>query len=281
MLPNFLIIGAQKAATSWLATCLSEHPHVFMPPEKEIFFFDQYYDRGLTWYDSYFDAWHHETVGGEATPNYLNHMQAPYRIREALGENVKMIASLRHPVDRAYSAFWHYVRRGFFPKDADFEQYFVENGRFELRSRGYYFEHLQRYYSIFPKENILILIQEQFKDESEEIISQCFSFLKVDPTFSPYSLNQNVNQGGRILLFHSQIYKVRQAIKSFPDEWQRAFVALGSKFIDLLPTAHQPAKLDATLRESLFNEYYAEDTARLSELIGKELSTWQTSSLVE
>lgn len=279
MLPNFLIIGTQKAATSWLALCLSEHPDLFMPSDKEIFFFDLHFHKGTTWYTDHFRFRQKETAVGEATPNYLNHPRAPYRIREILGDNIKFIVSLRHPVDRAYSAFWHYVRRGFFPVDADFQQYFLEDGRFELRSRGYYFVQLQRYLSLFPSENILILVQEQFKNKPETAISQCFSFLQIDPEFTPSLLHNNVNRGGNVLLFHSQVYKIRNAIKLLPLSWQHILVSVGSNTINLLPTAHEPEKLDPTLRQQLFEAYYAEDTARLADLTGLDLSTWQKSSV--
>ncbi len=279
MLPNFLIIGAQKAATSWLALCLSEHPDLFMPSDKEIFFFDQHFHKGINWYAYHFRFRQKEIAVGEATPNYLNHPKVPYRIRETLGDNIKFIVSLRHPVDRAYSAFWHYVRRGFFPIDADFQQYFLEDGRFELRSRGYYFVQLQRYLSLFPSEKILILIQEQFKNRPETAISQCFSFLQINTAFTPSLLHNNVNRGGSVLLFHRHVYKVREKIKLLPSSWQRVLVSVGNNTINLLPTAHEPEKLDASLRQNLFETYYAEDTDRLADLIGLDLSTWQTSSV--
>ena len=55
MLPSFLVIGAPRAGTTWIAKNLSEHPSVFVPFKKEIHFFDSYYDRGQAFYESYFD----------------------------------------------------------------------------------------------------------------------------------------------------------------------------------------------------------------------------------
>jgi len=86
VLPNFLIIGAEKAATTWLARGLAEHPAIFLPAEKELFYFSSRYDRGRDWYADHFrDASGHVRVG-EATPVYLSHPGTPGRIRETLGE---------------------------------------------------------------------------------------------------------------------------------------------------------------------------------------------------
>lgn len=46
MLPNFLVIGARRAGTTWVHRNLSQHPQVFMPVQKEQHFFDQGYDKG-------------------------------------------------------------------------------------------------------------------------------------------------------------------------------------------------------------------------------------------
>ena len=64
MLPNFLIIGAQKAATTWLARSLEQHQDVFMAPEKEIHFFNHRFERGLEWYESRFNSWSNEVAIG-------------------------------------------------------------------------------------------------------------------------------------------------------------------------------------------------------------------------
>ena len=71
MLPNFLIVGAQKSGTTSLWSYLSSHPDVYLSPKKEIKFFDRGYDRGVSWYESFFDGWNGEAAAGEATQTYL------------------------------------------------------------------------------------------------------------------------------------------------------------------------------------------------------------------
>jgi len=105
MLPNFIIIGAAKAASTWLSDCMGEHPDVFMAEIKEVRYFSVAYDRGLDWYKTHFADWNGEKAVGEANPGYLGDDHAPARIKETLGD-VPLILSMRHPVDRAYSAYW-------------------------------------------------------------------------------------------------------------------------------------------------------------------------------
>lgn len=51
--PNFLYIGGYKSGSSWIYEALREHPQVFVPPAKDIQFFDVYYDKGIKWYLSF------------------------------------------------------------------------------------------------------------------------------------------------------------------------------------------------------------------------------------
>lgn len=115
VLPHFIIVGAQKAGTSALFKALVAHPKVVKGVAKEIHFFDIQFHRGRLWYESCFPAsapgGDETIVTGEATPYYLFHPHAPRRCAEVLPD-VRLIALLRNPVDRAYSHYHHEVRRG-------------------------------------------------------------------------------------------------------------------------------------------------------------------------
>ena len=79
-MPNFLVIGAQRCATSWLYFCLKEHPDIHLPHIKEIDYFSHYYDRGPEWYADSFRAWRGQPAVGEVSPNYLFDEKAAGRI---------------------------------------------------------------------------------------------------------------------------------------------------------------------------------------------------------
>ena len=120
-LPDFLVLGAQKAGTTSLGVFLHAHPDVFWTPRPELHFFDRDYDRGLSWYRSWFarrsaiEA-HERQTGrparvGEKTPSYVVLPDGPTRVAAAL-PGVKLVVSLRDPVSRAYSQWSMNMRTG-------------------------------------------------------------------------------------------------------------------------------------------------------------------------
>jgi len=112
-LPDFLVIGAQRAGSTSLFAQLCAHPGVAAPSHKEIHYFDLQSFRGLRWYRSHFPpaARARGRITGEASPYYLFHPAAPARVAEALPD-VRLIALLRDPVARAYSHYQLSVRDG-------------------------------------------------------------------------------------------------------------------------------------------------------------------------
>lgn len=286
MLPNFLIIGAQKAATSWLASCLGEHPDVYVAEAKEIHFFNNHFDKGTDWYASHFSRWSGQPLMGEATPGYLNHPAAPERIKLVLGAQVKLIASLRHPVDRAYSAFWHYIQRAKIPADADFHTYFQKDERYGLRSRGYYFAQLSRYFEHFPRGNVQILIYEDIKQNGQHAIDECLTFLGVDAHYVPSGLDAQRNRARNVRRFHSQAVAMRRGVASmvgaFPRRLREPLLEAGRRAFEhlilrRLPRQNDYVSLDPELREELAVEY-RQDMLQLETLLGRDLSFWYAPS---
>lgn len=117
-LPTFLIIGTQKSATRWLRYNLGRHPDVFTPKVSEVSFFDVNYDKGLDWYRSHFaDAGDAKAVG-ESTPGYTMWTRRPRRCAKRIAADLpdaRLLAILRNPVDRCYSAFIHHQAMGRIP----------------------------------------------------------------------------------------------------------------------------------------------------------------------
>ncbi len=108
-LPDFIILGAQRAGTSSLYYYLSQHPQILPAVRKELHFFDDHYRRGLGWYRSQFPTrGARGTITGEATPYYLSHPHAPARIQRLLPQ-ARLIVLLRNPVERAISHYFFEV----------------------------------------------------------------------------------------------------------------------------------------------------------------------------
>src|SRR4051794_20653441 len=121
VMPTFLIIGGQRCGSTSLFSYLARHPAVGRSRGKEVHFFTLEYERGLAWYRSHFPTrltvastrrrLGVDMIAGEATPYYLFHPLAPYRVQAVLPE-ARLIAVLRDPVDRAYSHYQHEVALG-------------------------------------------------------------------------------------------------------------------------------------------------------------------------
>jgi len=188
MSPALIIIGAQKAGTSALFSMLSQHPKAAPPAVKELDFFsdDAVYGKGMAHYRSLFPVVPAKSFGHftfEASPTYLVHAErcAP-RIAQVLPD-VTCVAILRDPVARAYSD-WNMFRqfKGHPKYDRLFDpRSFEEAIRTELKttslyapylSKGYYAQQLERYFAVFPKEQLLIFPYPSFKKHPAAIVSK-------------------------------------------------------------------------------------------------------------
>jgi hypothetical protein len=293
MLPNFLIIGVEKAATTWLAACLAEHPDIFVTPCKETCYFVYHYYRGPQWYvETFFGDWSGEKAVGEATPEYILRNYVPSRIDDTL-EQVKFIASLRHPIDRAYSAFWHRMRQAQIPPDSNFPTALSQADRCDLQDRGYYFRQLRRYFERFPPEIIKVFLYDEILHDSSDIVAQAFEFLGVDPQFSPANLYARLNRGERdIGVIHRPAqqlaYRTWQTLSQLgaegllPQRFLASLLAVGQPLyrrltFELGPKQRLFEPLDPALRHELLHEYYLDDIMQLEQLLDRDLSLWYTS----
>jgi len=190
-LPAFLIVGAQKAGTTSLASYLAAHPNVVSPSFKEVHFFDLNYLKGESWYRLHFPIGARRWIGAfcqgrrlraiDATPYYLLHPETPRRV-SCMMPDVKIIILLRDPVYRAYSHYHHEVRLG--TEHLSFEEAIeAEEARtagererlsahpsypgfnyqhFSYLQRGVYAEQICRWLQYFRREQFLILSSEVF-----------------------------------------------------------------------------------------------------------------------
>lgn len=111
-LPDFIIIGAMKCATSTLHEQLARQPGIFMSTPKEPCFFsdDDQWSRGEAWYASLFDAAHADDLCGESSTHYTKlptHPKSVARMKQILPPSTKFIYVKRHPIDRLISQYIH------------------------------------------------------------------------------------------------------------------------------------------------------------------------------
>jgi len=186
MLPNFLIIGVEKGGTSWLWQNLRLHPDIFMPPVKEIHFFDkdENWQKGILWFKEFFSAAQGEKAIGEASPGYIIAPEAPKRIKATL-PNVRLITTIRNPVDRAYSSYRMAVSKCHI-EPASFEEAVQRYPHF--LEAGLYGAQLKRYLDVFDREQIMVILFENLKRSPPEVLKSVLGFLQVDTDFCPPSV---------------------------------------------------------------------------------------------
>lgn len=107
--PNALYLGVPRCASTWLWSHLRQHPDVFVPPVKDIYFFDRYYDRGLDWYLSFFDDARDESIRIEFSHDYVFAPAAPRRVADDLGQP-RLVLGLREPVSYLRSTLANSLR---------------------------------------------------------------------------------------------------------------------------------------------------------------------------
>jgi len=204
-LPDFLLAGAPKCGTSALHAALARHPKLFMSEPKEPKFFlsdgpppDSGGGPGdvLTWgehvwrrdeYESLFEPAPDGTLCGEATVFYLYDLAAQRRIR-ALLPDVRLIAVLRDPVERAHSN-WSHLRQAGLEPEADFLTALdLEAGRiadgwahfWHYAAAGRYGEQLDHLFTLFPRDQVLLLRYRELVDRPRETADRVCEFLGVD-----------------------------------------------------------------------------------------------------
>jgi hypothetical protein len=217
ILPSFLIIGAQRAGTTSLYQYLAAHPEVDRSTSgidgaawnKELHFFDDSFDRGLSWYRAAFplassrklaELRGRQLISGEATPYYLLNPLVPQRVARALPD-VRLIALLREPVERAYSHYLLMCRAGrerlSFQKAIAAEEKRLsgeeeriladpcyrsrKHRTFSYVTRGLYADQLERWFEHFPRDQLLVLRAEDLLARPAETYFEVLEFLGLQP----------------------------------------------------------------------------------------------------
>jgi hypothetical protein len=184
--PKFLIIGAQKAGTSSLRKFMERNPNHFYTPRRELHFWnrDREYREGSgvpEYFRNFEEATPNQMVG-EKSPSYLPSTSAAERIALHLPQ-VKIVAILRDPVDRAHSAYLHGLRIGAIPKSRTFgkaiRDYKNNQGvpYGDVVSQGFYFESLERYFQNFDAEKIHVMSFSQLTQSPNLILPELMKFL--------------------------------------------------------------------------------------------------------
>jgi hypothetical protein len=272
-LPNFLIIGAQKAGTSWLAANLSQHPEVFMP-SKEIHFFDKYdhFRKGIEWYQRFFDAAGDAKAIGEKTPDYLwangngaeGHLPHVHRNVHSVLNYAKLIILVRNPVDRAISAVNHIVRSGRVSPFLNINDLLLGKQRHLMDAHGvidygFYYRQIMAYREYFPSEQMLILVFEEdvVNNPSNGLRRSC-EFLEIDPGFG------FPNKGSKKNAYKASLFGLTLGY----------YLPFGKHLANAIDAfkPHKPRPGPDIHRR--LKELYRPENEKLFELLGRRIDAW-------
>ncbi len=206
--PSFIIIGGQKCGTSSLHHILCKHPNIRMADKKEVHYFDNNYEKGPIWYRSHFPIALGATdwVTCEASPYYMFYPHTAARIAQLLPD-VKLIALLRNPIDRAYSHYFHELKYKHETLETFEEALAAEESRMASEldklladgtyssfahknlaylTKGIYLDQLLRFTEHFSREQLLVLKSEDFFEHPDQVYAETLSFLGL-PNWQPES----------------------------------------------------------------------------------------------
>jgi hypothetical protein len=276
-LPTALVVGPQKAGTTWIHSYLESRGDVGLPRNvKEIFFFDTHYARGLEWYGNQFSP---PADGGplvEVAPTYFHGGEAPARVREDLGR-IPVVITLRDPAARTFSLYRHLRRYGitrlpFWDAVREFP---------ELLESGHYAHHLERWRNAVGPENVHVLFLEDLAADPDAYMRDLCRALNLEPRPIPASLAGKVNETAtpRSHSLARLGWKASMALRSVGfHQIVEAAKRMGLKKVFFGSPGGGPRhKLDPEDRKLLV-EHFTPEVRRLEEQLGRDLEAWRTAS---
>ena len=266
---DFIVIGAIKAATTWLQAQLQHHPDIVIP-EIEPHFFTREYARGWDWYRSLFpDTKATGTLWGEKTADYLAKPEAAERISRNY-PHAKLVLQLRNPIDRAYSDYKMLFRRGTVSGPPGDYLKSLDNPQPRFLHDGLYAEHLRRWLNLFPRENILIFTFEDVRTQPEQTLNAVYSHIGARPHVEPQVITRKFNNSdGRLLPL--PVRKILAPLKPIVRPFRNSAIFLRTH-AQFAKEIEYPALSDE-LRKSLA-DFYWQDIEDLGRMLDRDLSNW-------
>ena len=197
---DFVGIGAARCGTTWLTQCLRTHPQICVSSQKEIRYFNainhlrnipnKKHAKPFSWYVDHFQHCQTGQIRGEFSPPYLCDPVAPALIRRRFPD-VKILVSLRNPIDRAYSG--HLMRMFHGAESRSFDEAIEQHS--DSIENGFYARQLGRYFDLFKRDQLLIMLYEDLVADPAEGLKTIFAFLDIDPrvTVPADTIQERVN----------------------------------------------------------------------------------------
>jgi hypothetical protein len=295
MLPDFFVIGAQKAGSTYLLECLREHPQIFMPPAEISFFeFENFRDDRIGEFARHFDGARKEQVVGVKRANILGHPECAARLKRHMPE-LRIVAVLRHPLQRTISGYFHYMASGFIPiAPAEKGLTRLLEGEYtaypraaEIIEFGKYYQHLLAFEREFSRERMHVVLLDDIKLDPRAELEKLYRFVGVDPAFQPTSVSRRP-MGATYSLSRLRLREPLDRLCREPSAngkaqiYRRAWWATSlrglNKLVDRLVWAplfkSGPPKLSPALTQRLMDQFRP-DVEGLESWLGRPLPSWK------
>lgn len=262
-----------KSGTTSLGAYLTAHPDAFCALEPH--FFDANFARGLDWYRDWFRKAGGAAAVGEKSPSYMYHPQAVERLAATL-PSAKLVAILRHPVERAYSHYWHERRLGHerlpFGEAIGAEPERLRTAppglsRFAYVDRGLYLEQLERVTKHVPRERLLVLLFDDLERDPAGTFGALCAFLGIEGSQVPELVGERTNtyrtHRPEWLWRAMHMYRL----------WRWLPGPLARRLGRIMEREAAYPNVDAAVRAELL-ERFAVPNRALGDWLGRDLSAW-------
>lgn len=260
---TFLMVGCQRSGTTWVDAALREHPEVYLPAQKQTYFFDRNYEKGMEWWLANFQGVGpgHKAVGEVATGYCLLHA-APLVARHLA--RARLIMTMRNPVERAYS---YYLTL----QDESGRKSFGEalQEKPDIIERGQYADQVEALLEHFPREQLLLLFYDDLSKDDRAYLGSILRFIGVDAGFESTQFGKMKNSAmfprARRVMKRAGLSPVVYAVSRSPlgDAIRKGRKRLGKGY-GAMPAADKARLI----------EHYRPYNERLSALTGRDLSHW-------
>lgn len=259
---------------------------------------DTNYNKGINSYEKHFNNIPATMKKGEFTPRYMLYLQSLVRIKRHY-PNVKIIISLRNPVDRAFSQYRYFRFNKKKEPERNFNDALVGFYKEDYLTKSLYHNQLINVFNLFPSENIYICIQEKITKDPKKHIKDLYNFLGVDDGFTPKILEKRINKSsseldtpGRLsdwsnLILSNKRQRRVEGVKygkkiSLFKIWIAWLCKLIVRIVHLFTKNRRTPKvnknnmiLPVEQKKAIFNKYFKEEVDILEKLLNKDLSIWK------
>lgn len=291
ILPNSILLGAQKAGTSSYFSWIAQHPEVCGPEAvKDFPFFlnDDYYQKGFAYLSGFYKEYNHEPIILAGCVNYIYFSKAIERLYN-FNPDLKLLLVLRNPVERAFSAYQYFKMLS--QETADFPSA-IQREKNEKQSsyhfqtdftyvdHGLYYKQLKILLQYFNREQLHIILFDDLKAAPEHEMKKTFAFLNINTDFTPTLESVNPTGNARFPSINKVIFQKSAWRKKLVNMLIDPFIPLSKRTLlkNKLKSLNTSNKTSTEAIPEDMRQYlakiYQEDVEQLSAFLNRDLSHW-------